>query len=558
MIATSTRHARAAALLPRAVPHERRARRPSCTSCPRTSRRSPTSTRSRSGCASPGGGRRGRDDLRVDPLTPTILAPFAALPTTGDATEAGAALRDRDPAPAARRPAADRRSSTPRTVLLPLSPNHGAFGGDGPYGETKAALEVLLKPRAGRAVGREHAVIAPRIGWVRGTGLMGANDAIAPLVEERLGVRTFAADEMGWLLAGLLVTQPRRRDRPRPAAWRQIADLRGALAAARRRAARALRPQRPRATGSARRSSRTPHTARCRRCPAPGTDAAPRTPQPAPAARPQARGPRRDRRHRRARPGRHRPQPLRAGARRARLAGRRRRARVADRPRPLRARALPRPLDRHAPRARRCPRSSSPRATPTRSAQRIGVRALGVRRHDRRGRPHRARAGDARAASHVRGRHRGRGARVTAATSAGTATAAASRISRRADPRPARRRRTPAASPASCPTGLDLARFGVPTDLIATADRMALVNLACTVEAFADAGLEPRGAARPRPPGQVANTQGAGMGGMASLRRLLLDHLLAEPSARTTASRSRSATSSPRTPSRPTSAPTAR
>ncbi len=77
------------------------------------------------------------------------------------------------------------------------------------------------------------------------------------------------------------------------------------------------------------------------------------------------------------------------------------------------------------------------------------------------------------------------------------------------------------------PTGLDLARFGVPADLIATADRMALVNLACTVEAFADAGLEPEELLDAVHPARVANTQGAGMGGMASLRRLLLDHLLA-------------------------------
>ena len=79
------------------------------------------------------------------------------------------------------------------------------------------------------------------------------------------------------------------------------------------------------------------------------------------------------------------------------------------------------------------------------------------------------------------------------------------------------------------PTGLDLGKFGVPSDLIATADRMALVNLACTVEAFTDAGLTPEELLGHVHPSQVANTQGAGMGGMASLRRLLLDHLLAEP-----------------------------
>ena len=55
---------------------------------------------------------------------------------------------------------------------------------------------------------------------------------------------------------------------------------------------------------------------------------------------------------------------------------------------------------------------------------------------------------------------------------------------------------------------------------------MALVNLACTVEAFADAGLTPEELLGEVHPALVGNTQGAGMGGMASLRRLLLDHLL--------------------------------
>src|SRR5262249_33467978 len=76
------------------------------------------------------------------------------------------------------------------------------------------------------------------------------------------------------------------------------------------------------------------------------------------------------------------------------------------------------------------------------------------------------------------------------------------------------------------PTGLELARFGLPPDLVATADRMALLNLASSVMAFTDAGLTPEELLEHVHPADVANTQGAGMGGMASLRRLLLDHLL--------------------------------
>ena len=76
------------------------------------------------------------------------------------------------------------------------------------------------------------------------------------------------------------------------------------------------------------------------------------------------------------------------------------------------------------------------------------------------------------------------------------------------------------------PTGLDLARYGIPGDLLTGADRMALVNLACTVEAFWDAGLEPEDLLADVHPALVANTQGAGLGGMGSLRRLLMDWLL--------------------------------
>src|SRR5262249_9623972 len=91
-------------------------------------------------------------------------------------------------------------------VLLPLSPNHGGFGGDGPYGETKAALEVLLNRARSEPWGANATLLAPRIAWVRGTGWMGATDVIVPLVEERLGVRTFSADEIASLLTGMLAS----------------------------------------------------------------------------------------------------------------------------------------------------------------------------------------------------------------------------------------------------------------------------------------------------------------------------------------------------------------
>src|SRR5690606_32912661 len=97
-------------------------------------------------------------------------------------------------------------------VLLPLSPNHGTFGGDGVYGESKAALEALLERWGSEqdAWGRYASLVGARIGWVRGTGLMQQNDALAALLEDD-GLRTFSAEEMGLLLTGLLTAELRTR-----------------------------------------------------------------------------------------------------------------------------------------------------------------------------------------------------------------------------------------------------------------------------------------------------------------------------------------------------------
>ncbi|MFO0562784.1 MAG: DUF1729 domain-containing protein [Polyangiales bacterium] len=82
--------------------------------------------------------------------------------------------------------------------VLPLSPNHGIFGGDGLYGESKAALEVLLArwKSEQHAWGRFFTLVGARIGWVRGTGLMAANDVLAETLERDYGLRTWDTDEM--------------------------------------------------------------------------------------------------------------------------------------------------------------------------------------------------------------------------------------------------------------------------------------------------------------------------------------------------------------------------
>ncbi len=111
----------------------------------------------------------------------------------------------------------------PCHVILPLSPNHGNFGGDGVYAETKIALETLLNKWRSEydAWGEAVSLCAAKIGWVRGTGLMDANNLVAPALEEKAGVRTFSNAEMGLLIVALNHTEVRKVARKSPL----IADL---------------------------------------------------------------------------------------------------------------------------------------------------------------------------------------------------------------------------------------------------------------------------------------------------------------------------------------------
>jgi fatty acid synthase subunit alpha len=92
-------------------------------------------------------------------------------------------------------------------VLLPLSPNHGVFGGDGLYAESKVGLEPLFAKWASESWGAYLSVCGASIGWTRGTGLMKANDLVAEGMEERVGIRTFGVEEMALQLL-LLMTAP--------------------------------------------------------------------------------------------------------------------------------------------------------------------------------------------------------------------------------------------------------------------------------------------------------------------------------------------------------------
>ncbi|KAH7160244.1 hypothetical protein B0J13DRAFT_617024 [Dactylonectria estremocensis] len=91
----------------------------------------------------------------------------------------------------------------PAQVVLPLSPNHGTFGNDGLYSESKLGLETLFNRWHSESWANYLTICGAVIGWTRGTGLMSGNNIVAEGVEA-FGVRTFSQQEMAFNLLGLL------------------------------------------------------------------------------------------------------------------------------------------------------------------------------------------------------------------------------------------------------------------------------------------------------------------------------------------------------------------
>ncbi|KAI9703507.1 MAG: 3-oxoacyl-[acyl-carrier-protein] synthase [Bogoriella megaspora] len=91
----------------------------------------------------------------------------------------------------------------PAQVMLPLSPNHGTFGNDGLYSESKLGLETLFERWHSESWADYLTICGAVIGWTRGTGLMGANNIVAAGIE-KYGVRTFSQQEMAFNLLGLM------------------------------------------------------------------------------------------------------------------------------------------------------------------------------------------------------------------------------------------------------------------------------------------------------------------------------------------------------------------
>lgn len=98
--------------------------------------------------------------------------------------------------------------TNPTQVILPLSPNHGAFGGDGLYSESKLGLESLLRKVQSESWHSELSICGVNIGWTRSTGLMNQNDIVAATVEQH-GVLTFSIAEMALNIAVLMTSEMR-------------------------------------------------------------------------------------------------------------------------------------------------------------------------------------------------------------------------------------------------------------------------------------------------------------------------------------------------------------
>ncbi|MCI4675122.1 type I polyketide synthase [Candidatus Mycolicibacterium alkanivorans] len=151
-----------------------------------------------------------------DAQNPTLLFPFAAPRVAGDLSEAGSRseMEMKVLLWAVERLigglssiGAERDIASRLHVVLPGSPNRGMFGGDGAYGESKSALDaVVTRWNAESSWAQRVSLAHALIGWTKGTGLMGHNDAIVGAVEEA-GVTTYTTAEMAAMLLDLCTVE---------------------------------------------------------------------------------------------------------------------------------------------------------------------------------------------------------------------------------------------------------------------------------------------------------------------------------------------------------------
>jgi fatty acid synthase len=165
----------------------------------------------------------GGKTIEIKPaLQPTTLFPFAAPAVSGDLTDAGGRAEtemrvllwsvERMIATLSAI-GADTNVRARLHVVLPGSPNRGLFGGDGAYGESKAALDAVVKRWRSESWSRRVTLVHALIGWVSGTGLMGHNDRLVDAARER-GVEVFTPAEMAGLLLQTCTPDARRAQAP--------------------------------------------------------------------------------------------------------------------------------------------------------------------------------------------------------------------------------------------------------------------------------------------------------------------------------------------------------
>lgn len=151
-------------------------------------------------------------------LVPDLFFPFAAPPVTGSVEDAGAPAENQArlllwsverSMTALAKLGADTNVDHRLHVVLPGSPNRGTFGGDGAYGEVKAAFDAICNKWQVEPWSARITLAHPRIGWVAGTGLMGGND---PLVgaARAAGITVWSPEEISTRLLELCTPEARK------------------------------------------------------------------------------------------------------------------------------------------------------------------------------------------------------------------------------------------------------------------------------------------------------------------------------------------------------------
>jgi fatty acid synthase subunit alpha len=144
------------------------------------------------------------------------ILPFAAIPDVGeiDSLDGSSELAHRAMLVnvlrllglVRQRKETDGVDTRPTNVILPLSPNHGTFGGDGLYSESKLGLETLFSRFRSESWARYLTICGTVIGWTRGTGLMAGNDTVSCALESH-NVTTFSQQEMAFNIMALLTQE---------------------------------------------------------------------------------------------------------------------------------------------------------------------------------------------------------------------------------------------------------------------------------------------------------------------------------------------------------------